>query len=123
MLAEHSPKSVHLTLALAIRLWRELGNDPTPEMLEFAKLPDPYKPGYRHSEFVKFALGRPGAVRTGRGDMACPALRNSNDNLNMTPGSRGAPDPVCCVFSNGSRPRMLAAQRKPAIVGASSVPA
>jgi hypothetical protein len=59
MLAEHSVKSVHLTLAFAIRLWMELGNRATPEMQEFAKLPDPYKPGYRASELVKFAQSEP----------------------------------------------------------------
>lgn len=59
MLAEHSAKTVHLSLAFAIRLWRELGNEPTPEMQEFKKLPDPYKPGYRHSEFLQFALEDP----------------------------------------------------------------
>jgi hypothetical protein len=54
MLAAHSPNSVHLTLAFAVRLWIELGGEETPNMREFAKLPDPYKPGYRASEFVKF---------------------------------------------------------------------
>lgn len=57
MLAQHSPTTVHLTLAFANRLWRELGNERTPAMQDFDKLPDPYKPGYRHSELTKFAQG------------------------------------------------------------------
>jgi hypothetical protein len=59
MLAEHSAKTVHLTLAFAVRLWIELGNQPTSEMQEFARLPDPYKPGYRASELVKLAQNGP----------------------------------------------------------------
>jgi hypothetical protein len=59
MLAAHSPSTVHLTLAFAIRLWVELGGQETPEMQEFAELPDPYKPGYRASEFVRFLQERP----------------------------------------------------------------
>ncbi len=54
MLAAHSANSVHLTLAFAVRLWVELGGEKTLDMQEFAKLPDPYKPGYRASEFLKF---------------------------------------------------------------------
>ncbi len=57
MLAAHSPNSAHLTLAFAIRLWVELGEEETPDMQDFAKLPDPYKPDHRASEFVKFVKG------------------------------------------------------------------
>ena len=59
MLAAHSPDTVHLTLALAIRLWVELGNQESEAMRKFMQLPDPYKPGYRASAFVQFANERP----------------------------------------------------------------
>ena len=49
MLTAHSADSVHLTLAFSVRLWVELGGTKTPDMEAFAKLPDPYKPGYRAS--------------------------------------------------------------------------
>jgi hypothetical protein len=59
VLEAHSEKDVHLTLALAIRLWVELGNQETEAMRKFMQLPDPYKPGYRASAFVQFAQERP----------------------------------------------------------------
>jgi hypothetical protein len=59
LLAAHSANSVHLTLAFAVRLWVELGGEKTPDMEAFVKLPDPYKPGYRASEFVRFLQDTP----------------------------------------------------------------
>ena len=59
MLAAHSPDAVHLTLAFAIRLWIELGNQETDVMQKFMQLPDPYQAGKRASKFVKFAQERP----------------------------------------------------------------
>jgi len=59
LLAAHSPDTVHLTLALAIRLWVELGNHETEAMQKFMQLPDPYTPGYRASAFVQFSNERP----------------------------------------------------------------
>jgi hypothetical protein len=59
MLAAHSPHTVHLTLAFAIRLWAELGEKATPDMEAFGRLPNPYKPGLRHSEFVNFVQREP----------------------------------------------------------------
>jgi hypothetical protein len=57
ILNEHSPKTVHLTIALAIRLWGEHGQEATAAMREFRALPDPYKPGYRASAAFQFAEG------------------------------------------------------------------
>jgi hypothetical protein len=65
MLAAHTPDRAHLTLALAIRLWVELGKQETAAMQRFMLLPDPYKPGYRASAFVEFAQERPGAGYAG----------------------------------------------------------
>ena len=49
ILTEHSDKTVHLTIALAIALWEANGQALTDPMKEFQKLPNPYRPGYRHS--------------------------------------------------------------------------
>lgn len=59
VLESHSNKDVHLTIAFACRLWVELGNCETELMQKFAQLPNPYRPGYRHSEFTHFAQERP----------------------------------------------------------------
>jgi hypothetical protein len=55
ILEEHSAKSVHLTIALAIMLWKEHGKAETEAMQQFSALPDPYKPGYRASHTLKIA--------------------------------------------------------------------
>jgi hypothetical protein len=54
---EHSPKAVHLTVALAIMLWKQGGEAETELMREFSTLPNPHKPGHRHSEVFKLAQG------------------------------------------------------------------
>ena len=48
-LSDYSPKSVHLTVSLAITLWREQGLQETAAMREFSKLPVPYKPAHSAS--------------------------------------------------------------------------
>jgi hypothetical protein len=48
ILQEHSPKTAHLAIAMAIRLWEEHGGTQTETMRQFSALPNPYKPGYRH---------------------------------------------------------------------------
>jgi hypothetical protein len=58
ILEEHSPKTAHLTIALAIALWKEHGQVETAAMREFSKLPDPYKPGHRASYVLTVAGGR-----------------------------------------------------------------
>jgi len=60
VLSAHSKKSVHLTLAFAIRLWQEHGREKTPEMIAFLEVDDPFRPGYRASESLKFV--RHGAI-------------------------------------------------------------
>jgi hypothetical protein len=55
ILEEHSPKTAHLTIALAIALWKEHGQVETAAMREFSKLPDPYKPGHRASYVLTVA--------------------------------------------------------------------
>jgi hypothetical protein len=54
VLNTHSKISVHLTLALAIRLWEEHGRKKTPEMIAFSDVIDPFKPGYKSSETLAF---------------------------------------------------------------------
>jgi hypothetical protein len=49
ILREHSPKTAHLTIALAIRLWKEHGQEMTEAMRDFCKRPNPCKLGHRHS--------------------------------------------------------------------------
>ena len=58
MLDAHSPESVHLTVALTIWLWKQLGGKETPEMLAFSQLPDPYKPEHKASETLQYLQGR-----------------------------------------------------------------
>jgi hypothetical protein len=48
ILKEHSPETAHTTMALAIRLWKENGYEPTITMSEFSRRPNPYEPGKRH---------------------------------------------------------------------------
>jgi hypothetical protein len=42
VLNAHSKKSVHLTLAFAIRLWEEHDREKTPEMIAFSEVDDPF---------------------------------------------------------------------------------
>jgi hypothetical protein len=56
-LQDHSPETVHLTIVLAIKLWREHGKEETEAMKRFSALPDPYKSGYRHSVALKATDG------------------------------------------------------------------
>jgi hypothetical protein len=56
LLEEHTPKTVHLTIALAIMLWKEHGQEETEAMRTFSALPSPYKPGYRHSTALKLPV-------------------------------------------------------------------
>jgi hypothetical protein len=59
VLNAHSKMSVHLTLAFAIRLWEEHGREKTPEMSAFSEAVDPFKPGDRASESLRFAQHSP----------------------------------------------------------------
>ena len=59
ILKDHSLETTALTIALATRLWKELGRQETPAMIEFSKLPNPYKPGYRHGEAFEFVRSGP----------------------------------------------------------------
>jgi hypothetical protein len=58
-LPEHSADTAYLTIALAIRLWQEHGQQPTDTMRAFGKRPNPYEPGYRHREIVEAARHGP----------------------------------------------------------------
>ena len=53
VLEKHSPETVHITIALAIMLWKEHGQEETEAMKRFSALPGPYEPGYRHSAALK----------------------------------------------------------------------
>jgi hypothetical protein len=53
VLDKHSPETVHITIALAIMLWKEHGQEETAAMKEFSALPDPYEPEYRHSSAIR----------------------------------------------------------------------
>jgi hypothetical protein len=55
ILNDHSSKSIHLTIALAIMLWKEHGQQETAAMREFSKLPDPYEPAHRASYVLTVA--------------------------------------------------------------------
>ena len=57
MLNAHSPETTHLTVALAIWLWKELEGNETPEMIAFSQLPDPYKAEHKASECLKYFQG------------------------------------------------------------------
>ena len=59
ILSEHSDESTYITLALAIRLWKEHGKTETAEMLAFCALPNPFEPGYRASETLKYVQQGP----------------------------------------------------------------
>jgi len=59
ILNKHSDKHTYITLALAIRLWKEHGGEETPEMLAFSELPDPFKPGHKASETLGFVREGP----------------------------------------------------------------
>ena len=50
ILKEHSPETTHITIALAIRLWREHGEGETEAM---RARPNPYEPGKRHDAALK----------------------------------------------------------------------
>jgi hypothetical protein len=54
ILDDHSLETTWLTIAVAIRLWNELGQQKTNAMLEFAKLPNPYKPGHQASAAFEY---------------------------------------------------------------------
>ena len=53
VLKEHSPETAHLTITLAILLWKMNNQEPTDAMREFDKRRDPYEPDRRHSEALK----------------------------------------------------------------------
>ena len=59
VLNAHSKTSVVLTLAFAIRLWEEHGREKTPEMIAFSEVNDPFKPGHRASESLRFVQHGP----------------------------------------------------------------
>ena len=59
ILKKHSDKHTYITLALAIRLWKERGQPETTEMRAFSELPDPFKPGHKASETLKFVQHGP----------------------------------------------------------------
>src|SRR5262249_10185230 len=59
ILKKHSEKSTYITIALAIRLWTERGQPETPEMLTFSALPDPFKPGHKASETLRYVREGP----------------------------------------------------------------
>lgn len=48
ILKEHSPETAHITIALAIRLWREHGRKETEPMRAFSRRKNPYEPKKRH---------------------------------------------------------------------------
>jgi hypothetical protein len=85
-LEDHSAKTVHMTIRLAIRLWEEKGEPLTPSMVEFRKRANPYEPGYRYSAALNVLEGEP--------------LRNLDTALNATssgsvvrrPPRRGGPN-------------------------------
>ena len=54
-----SKLSGHLTLAFAIRLWEEHGREKTPEMNAFSEAVDPFKPGHRSNESLRFVQHSP----------------------------------------------------------------
>jgi hypothetical protein len=59
ILKEHSDKTAHLTIRLAILLWEEHGQAQTDAMRDFCKRPNPYKRSYRHSTaFQEIEQGR-----------------------------------------------------------------
>jgi len=55
ILKEHSAKTAHLTIALALMLWKEHGQAETALMKQFWTMPDPHKPVYRHSPVFRMA--------------------------------------------------------------------
>lgn len=59
ILNARSKLSGHLTLAFAIRLWEEHGREKTPEMSAFSEVVDPFKPGHRASESLRFVQNSP----------------------------------------------------------------
>jgi hypothetical protein len=59
LLKEHSPKTAHLTIALAIRLWKEHGQEVSEAMRDFCKRPDPYQTGYRHGAALEVVQHHP----------------------------------------------------------------
>ena len=59
VLIAHSKKSVHLTLAFAIRLWEEHGREKTSYMLAFSELNDPFRPGQQAGETLNLVPTRP----------------------------------------------------------------
>jgi hypothetical protein len=67
VLNAHSRRSVHLTLAFAIRLWEEHGHEKTSHMLAFSELDDPFKPGHQASESLKLVRHGPITERLASG--------------------------------------------------------
>ena len=59
ILSEHSYEHTYITIALAIRLWKELGRAETAEILAFAKLDKPFEPGHKASETMKYVQHGP----------------------------------------------------------------
>ena len=59
ILNARSKLSGHLTLAFAIRLWEEHGREKTPEMNAFSEAVDPFKPGHRSNESLRFVQHSP----------------------------------------------------------------
>jgi hypothetical protein len=68
ILKEHSAKTAHFTIRLAILLWEEHGQEQTDAMRDFCKRPHPYKPGYRHraalEEIERGRIPKPGSLTT-----------------------------------------------------------
>lgn len=59
ILKKHSDKHTYITLTLAIRLWKERAQPETTHMQAFSELPDPFKPGHKASETLKFVQHGP----------------------------------------------------------------
>jgi len=59
ILKKHDEKHTRITLALAIRLWKDRGQPETDEMRVFSALPDPFKPEHRASETLKYVRHGP----------------------------------------------------------------
>ena len=59
VLIAHSKKSVHLTLAFAIRLWEEHGREKTSYMVAFSELSDPFRPGQQAGETLNLVRHGP----------------------------------------------------------------
>jgi hypothetical protein len=59
ILQEHSPKTAHLAIAMAIRLWEERGESQTEAMRQFSARPSPYEKGLQHDAVLDIVQSGP----------------------------------------------------------------